>query len=150
MLKNICSIRLIAIIQYSSLISSSQLLMTCHIIHRWSLQWRHDEHDDVSNHQSQDCFLNRFFKIKENIKALRHWPVCGNSSVTGESPAQRVSYAKNVCIWWRHHVTSWHGDNFRMNGPLWGEQPVNNGFPFHICQSFDIFFDFSLNKLSKK
>ena len=30
----------------------------------------------------------------------------GNSSVTGEFPAQRDSYAENVSIWWRHHDTN--------------------------------------------
>ena len=29
----------------------------------------------------------------------------GNSAGTGEFPAQMASYAKNVSIWWRHHVT---------------------------------------------
>ena len=44
-----------------------------------SLQWLHNERDGVSNHQHRDCLLNRLFKaqIKENIKALRHWPLCG-------------------------------------------------------------------------
>ena len=43
------------------------------------LQWRHCERDGVSNHQSHDCLLNRLFEaqIKENIKAPRHWPLCG-------------------------------------------------------------------------
>ena len=27
-----------------------------------------------------------------------------NSPVTGESPSQRARNAKNVSIWWRHHV----------------------------------------------
>ena len=40
---------------------------------------------------------------KENIKAPRHWPVCGEFTGTGEFPAQRASYAENVSIWWRHH-----------------------------------------------
>ena len=44
-------------------------------------------------------------QIKENIKAPRHWPLCGEITGTGEFPAQRASYAKNVSIWWRHHVT---------------------------------------------
>ena len=45
----------------------------------YALQWRHNESDVVSHHQPRDCFLNRLFKaqIKENIKALRHWPLCG-------------------------------------------------------------------------
>ena len=69
------------------------------------LQLRHNERDGVSNHQPRDCLLNRLFKaqIKENIKAPRYWPLCGNSPVTGEFPAQRASNAENVSIWWRHH-----------------------------------------------
>ena len=42
-------------------------------------------------------------QIKENIKAPRHWPLCGEFTGTGEFPAQRASYAENVSIWWRHH-----------------------------------------------
>ena len=38
-----------------------------------SLQWRHNERDGVSNHQPRHCLLNRLFRIKENIKAPRHW-----------------------------------------------------------------------------
>ena len=45
-------------------------------------------------------------QIKENIKALRHWPLCGEFTGTGEFPAQRASNAENVSIWWRHHVNS--------------------------------------------
>ena len=69
-----------------------------------SLQWRHNERTDVSNHQPRDCLLNRLFKvqIKENIKAPRHWPLWGE--FTGVFPAQRASNVENVSIWWRHHV----------------------------------------------
>ena len=42
-------------------------------------------------------------QIKENIKAPRHWPLCREFPGTGEFPAQRVSYAENISIWWRHH-----------------------------------------------
>ena len=47
-----------------------------------SLQWRHNERDDVSNHH--DCLLKRLFnaQIKENIKAPRHWPLC--EEITGD------------------------------------------------------------------
>ena len=45
---------------------------------RWSLQLRHNERDGVSNPLPHDCLLNRLFrKIKENTKALRHWPLYG-------------------------------------------------------------------------
>ena len=40
-------------------------------------------------------------QIKGNIKAPHHWPLWG------EFPAQRASDAKNVSIWWRHHVPSY-------------------------------------------
>ena len=43
-------------------------------------------------------------QIKENIKALRHWPLCGEFTGTGEFPTQRDSYAENVPISWRHHA----------------------------------------------
>ena len=44
-------------------------------------------------------------QIKENIKALRPWPMCGEFTVTGEFPAEMASNAENVSIWWRHHGT---------------------------------------------
>ena len=45
-------------------------------------------------------------QIKENIKAPRVAGLCeGNSTVTGEFPAQRASNVENASIWWGHHVT---------------------------------------------
>ena len=45
-------------------------------------------------------FIQPFIQtqIKENIKAPRHWPLCGEFTGTGEFPAQRASYAENVSI----------------------------------------------------
>ena len=71
----------------------------------WSLLWRHNEPDDVSNHQPHDCLLNRLFghRSKKTSK-LRVSGLCvGNSPETGEFPAQMASNAENVSIWWRHH-----------------------------------------------
>ena len=69
------------------------------------LQWRHNGRDSVSNHQPLDCLLNCLFKaqIKENIKVPRHWPLWGELTCDRGFPAQRVSNAENVSIWWRHH-----------------------------------------------
>ena len=36
-------------------------------------------------------------QIKEIVKAMRHWPLCG------EFPTQKASNAENVSMWWRHH-----------------------------------------------
>ena len=40
------------------------------------LQWRHNEHDGVSNHQSYEV-IQPFIQTKENIKTPRHWPLYG-------------------------------------------------------------------------
>ena len=80
-----------------------------------TLQWRHNEHDGVSNHQPYDCLLNRLFRRRfKKTSKLRVTGLCdGNSLVTGEFPAshrwfpaQRASNAENVSIWWRHHESS--------------------------------------------
>ena len=36
-----------------------------------SLQWRHNEHDGVSNHQPQDCLLNRLIKASASLAFVR-------------------------------------------------------------------------------
>ena len=70
------------------------------------LQWRHNDHDGVSNHQSQGCLLNRLFRPRS--KKTSKLRVTG----TGEFPAQRASYAENVSIWWRHHARLISSSNF--------------------------------------
>ena len=56
--------------------------------------------------QASPLFTQPFIQtqIKENIKAPRHWPLCGEFTGDRWIPAQRASYAENVSIWWRHHV----------------------------------------------
>ena len=85
-----------------------------HIIHCefitqivWSsLRWRRNGHDGVANHQPHHCLLNRLFGCRsKKASKLRVTGLCvGNSPGTGEFPAQMVSNAENVSIWWRHHV----------------------------------------------
>ena len=72
-----------------------------------SLQWRHNGHDSVSNHQPHDCLLKRLFRRRsKETSRLRVTGLCaGNSPGTGEFPAQMASNAENVSIWWRHHDT---------------------------------------------
>ena len=88
----------------------------CHTLVVWillrcilSLQWRHNERDDVSNHQPHDCILNRVFRRRPKKTAkLRVTGFCeGNSPVTGEFPTQRASNTENVSIWWRHYATNY-------------------------------------------
>ena len=80
-------------------------MISMQLLQRFTLQWRHNGRNGISNHQPHDCLLNRLFghRSKKTSK-LRVTSLCeGNSPVTGEFPAQRASYAENVSIWWRHH-----------------------------------------------
>ena len=71
-----------------------------------SLQWRHNDHDGVSNLQPHVCLLNQRWSKKTS--KLRVTGLCAvNSPGTGEFPAQMASYAENVSIWWRHHVLNY-------------------------------------------
>ena len=72
---------------------------------QWTLRWRHNGRDSVSNHQPHDCLLNRLFRRRsKKTSKLRVTGLCaGNSPGTGEFPAQMASNAENVSIWWRHH-----------------------------------------------
>ena len=71
----------------------------------YPLQWRHNEHDGVSNHQPHDCLLTSLFRrrskktSKLRVSGLR----VGNSPVNGEFLAQRTSNVEIASIWWRHH-----------------------------------------------
>ena len=70
-----------------------------------TLQWRHNRHDSVSNHQPHDCFLNRLFRRRsKKTPKLRVSGLCaGNSPGTGEFLAQMASNAENVSDCWRHY-----------------------------------------------
>ena len=79
------------------------------VFDRVSLQWRHNGSNDIPNHQPHHCLLNRLFRHRS--KKTSKLPVtglcAGNSPLTGEFPAQMVSNAENVFIWWRYHDL-WH------------------------------------------
>ena len=76
-------------------------------VHR-PLQWRHNEHNCVSNHHPRHCLLNRLFghRLKKTSKFRVTCLCVGNSPRTGEFPAQMASNAENVSIWWRHHAST--------------------------------------------
>ena len=85
------------------------------------LQWRHNEHDGVSNHQPHDCLLNRLFgRRSKKPSNLRVTGLCtDNSPVTSEFPTQRASDAENVSIWWRHHAATRRDISHRCAGQHW-------------------------------
>ena len=44
----------------------------------WTLQWRHNGHDGVSNHKPHDCLLPFIrAQIKENFNTSHPWHLCG-------------------------------------------------------------------------
>ena len=66
-------------------------------IHRWSLQWRYNGRNGISNHQPHDCLLNRWFRRRsKKTPKLRVTGLCA-----GNTP-------ENVSNWWRHHVVDFH------------------------------------------
>ena len=66
-----------------------------------SLQWSHNEHDGISNHWCLDCLLNRLFRhrSKKNIKALRRWPLLGEFTGWGNSPATSEFTHEGPVMW---------------------------------------------------
>ena len=99
-----------------------------------TLQWRHNRHDGVLNHQPHHSLLNRLFRPRSyKASKLRVTGLYeGNSPGTGEFPPQMASNAEEVSIWWRHHEARLinkvarslihHIENrFRITGPLWGK-----------------------------
>ena len=80
----------------------SDIEVTCST---FASQWRHIEHDGVSNHQPHGCLRNRLYRRRsKKTSKLRVTGLCeGNSPATGEFPTQMASNVGNVSIWWRHH-----------------------------------------------
>ena len=73
-----------------------------------SLQWRHNEHGYISNHQRLDCLLSPLFRhrTKKTSKLCVTGLCKGNLPVTSESP-HKGQYCENVSIWWCHHGDRW-------------------------------------------
>ena len=96
----------------------------------FSLQWRHNGRDGVSNHQLRDCLLNRLFRRRsKKTSKLRITGLCaGNSPVTGEFPHKwpvtRKMFTSDdviMCwIWW----TIYHTDTYTSSMPA-----PNNPYP---------------------
>ena len=72
----------------------------------FSIQWCHNGHDNVSNHQLHDYLLNRLFRTRsKKTSKLRVTGLCaGNSPVTSEFPHKWPVNAENNSIWWHHHA----------------------------------------------
>ena len=100
-----------------------------------SLQWRHNGHDSVSNHQPRDCLLNHLFRRRsKKTSKLRVTGLCvGNSPWTSEFPAQMASNAENVSIWWRHQGVP-RNQQHVSHGLTWG-CGISNALATEMLQS---------------
>ena len=67
-----------------------------------TLQWRHNER---LKSPTSAVFAQLLVQaqIKENVKALRHWPLCGEFIGDRRIPRTKASNMEIVSIWWRHH-----------------------------------------------
>ena len=99
-----------------------------------SLQWRHNELDNVSNHQPRHCLLSHLFGCRsKKTSKLRVTGLCaGNSPGTGEFPARMASYAENVSTWWRHHVNYCSQKRPPTNQPYLLLWPAGLWKPLHL------------------
>ena len=71
-----------------------------------TLQWRHNDHDGVSNHQPHGCLLNRLFRRRsKKTSKLRVTGLCvGNPSGPVNSPHKgSVTREMSCCICFRKH-----------------------------------------------
>ena len=120
-----------------------------------ALQWRHNGHDSVSNHQPRDCLLSRLIRRwSKKTSKLRVTDHCaGISPVTGEFPAQGTSSAKNVFIWWRHHgVLKWvYGSQIQPTRWSTAETHVTSGSDrrsWNPYRNMKIWQDITISRLS--
>ena len=75
-----------------------------------TIQWRYNEREGVSNHQLHDCLFNRLFKaqIKENTKAPRHWPLCGEFTGDRKKGKYRRKHFHFMTSTWEHlFIEAW-------------------------------------------
>ena len=101
--------------------------------HHGALQWRHNEHDGVSNHRRLDCLLNRLFRRRS--KKASKLSVTGLCEGNHRFPSQRVRNAENGSIWWRHlgqqlfKRTTKEISKLHISSLLWGESTWYQWFP---------------------
>ena len=132
------------------LIEVHQVLISLNMWLCISLQWRHNERDGVSNHRCLHCLFNCWFwwRLKKTSK-IRVTGLCaGNSPVTGEFPAQKISNVEDVSIWWRHH-----GGDVAIYYKIWSMGDVAVIFYEYfgtLTRSWLVFWEFAVQLPSDK
>ena len=115
---------------------------------RWSLQWRHNERDGVSNHR-RFHLLNRMFRGRSTkTSKLRVTGPCeGNSPVTGELLAQEASNVffyfgpllMPICvIIHQHFVQSWYDHEQSSQHPTLAPWNGAADYTLHVLARQDV------------
>ena len=93
---------------------------------QYALQWRHSDHNGVSNHQPHGCLLNRLFRRRsKKTSMLRVTRLCvGNSpgpvNSPHKGPVTRKMFSFNDVIMSNYYVTRCRiNENLRV--PLWNK-----------------------------
>ena len=121
-----------------------------------SLQWRHNKHNGVSNHQPRHCLFNRLFwrRSKETSKLRVTGHLCGEFTSDRWIPTQTASNEENVSIWWRHHAMTWwrHGKKSFPHSWPFARGILRCGFSLKrsVMLRFDASFLSILSKLLNK
>ena len=98
-------------------------------MHTTTLQWRHNEHNGISNHQHLDCLLNHLFCHRSKKTSKVHITgLCeGYPLVTGGFPSQKASNMENIFIWWHHHEGFvWFWLQFQIVRFMWLISPYSS------------------------
>ena len=105
---------------------------------RWTLHWRHDDNDGVSNHQPHGCLLNRLFgRRSKKISKL-----CVTDLCAGNSPGPVNSPHKGPVTRFHLMTSSWTNDVWlRM---LHGFRPVISSVSGHHMSQCLIFINWAL------
>ena len=112
---------------------------------KWTLQWRHNGRDGVSNHQPHHYFSTVYwgaYRRKHQRSASLAF-CAGNAPVTGEFPAQKASIVENVSIWWRHHDISLRTSPHRTRIPKGDITEENYTFLFGVGCEY-MYIDFTV------
>ena len=103
------------------------------------LQWRHNDHDSVSNHQPHGCLLNRLFgRRSKKTSKLRVTGLCaGNSPGPVNSPHKGPVTRKmfpfgDVIMLWSVNLTTPETTPRRFTGHWWTEVHFTNDFSIVI------------------
>ena len=138
---------------------SFEKCLSYHIPSIFALQWRHNGHDSISNHQPQDCLLNRSFRRRSKktsklrvtglcavfhrgpVNSPHKWPVTRKmfpfDDVIMETGNELTSLSSNS-RW--NNVRSWVVMMLQQNQAwMWivinTQQQEKHLICFHICQT---------------